>query len=537
MLESLQMIGPVLAVAVTALVVLAVDMVVDREDPRVPAALALVGLGIAAVLAFLRWSVVADGGAVSLFERAIRLPGGAEGTAAFLTIDAFGIYLQMALLAFAALVALSAVDYLRQRRLPDGELYALLLFATAAMMLLAVAADLLMIFLAIETFSILLYALCGFGRAGGPRGLEAGLKYFTLGAFSAGFLLYGVALSYAAFGTTSLAHIGAALGGDLLREPLVLAALAMLLVGLGFKVAVVPFHQWTPDVYEGAPLPVTAFMSAGTKAAVFAVLIRVLWTAFPALYEVWGPILAVLAVLTMFVGNLAALVQADLKRLLGYSAVAHAGYLMVALLAGPEQGGTGAALYYLVIYGLMNVGAFGVLIAIGRVGQEGREATRLEDLAGLGRRQPWLAAAFALFLFSLTGLPPTAGFLAKWYVFQAALGAELPWLAVFVVVNSVISAFTYLRPIAWMTMREPDEAVDTVADGVSSEVGAPVAVALTASATVIALSILIAGPIVEGARVAGDEGFAAPRAEIEAPGPDLALGVPTAPPAPPAPEE
>lgn len=482
---------PVLVVTATGLVVLVVDWFVRPGEMRPQAALALVGL-VVALVALLQ---VPQGVAIA---QEVVLPGGATLSTGMVRVDGFGLFAQAALLATAGLTVLISVTAMAGRGRYLGEFVMLLLFATAAMMLLTVANDLVLAFLAIETFSLALYVLAGFWR-GQRMSQEAALKYFVLGAFAAGFLLYGAALLYGATGSVNLDAIQALLAARHTNLPaLPYVGLALLLVGLGFKVALVPFHQWTPDVYEGAPLPVTAFMATATKVAAFAVLFRVLWTAFPALADLWQPLLAALAVLTMFVGNLAALAQSDLKRMLAYSAVAQAGYLLVAVVAGGAAGAA-ALLFYLLMYAWMTLGAFAGVVALGRVGPAGREATNLTDLTGLARRHAGLAFALALFLVSLTGLPPTAGFLGKWYIFQAAVGAGHAWLAVVLVVNSVLSAFYYLRPVVLMYMAEPteDERI---------EAAIPVAVVVAVTAAVVGGALLLAGPLASGASAAGMAG-------------------------------
>jgi NADH-quinone oxidoreductase subunit N len=507
MTAELQLLSPLLAVAFTALLVMVVSWFTDDRDARVPGGIAVAGLAVAGVLGMRLWRALGPGDALPAFSRPA--PALGEGArVALLRFDALGVYALLALILVAVVVSLSAIGYLQRNDLFRSEFYFVMLVATASMMLLAVSDDLIMIFLAIEAFSIALYVLCALRRSE-RLSQEAALKYFVLGAFSAGFQLYGVALLYAETGVTALPALAASLTQP---TPLAWAGVAMLVVGLAFKVALVPFHQWTPDVYDGAPTIVTAFMAAGTKLAAFVALVRVMWTAFPGLSETLLPLLTVLAVATMVVGNLAALVQGNLKRMLAYSAVAHAGYLLVGVAAGPVEG-TPAVLFYLLIYGLTNLGAFAVLMALGPLGEEGRDATRLEDLAGLARRHPWLAALLSLFLLSLTGLPPTAGFLAKWYIFRAAIDAGLLPLAIILVLNSVVSAFYYVRPIAWMTMRE------AAPDAPAIEVDGPNAVALTLAGAVVALALLVGRPLIEGAqRAAGQDGVATAERGEMAPG-------------------
>jgi NADH-quinone oxidoreductase subunit N len=324
------------------------------------------------------------------------------------------------------------------------------LFSTLGMMLMASGGDLVVIFLGLETLSLALYTLCGFRRAE-LRSNESALKYLLLGAFASGFFLYGIALIYGATGTTVLRRVAAFLADGKSHGPLLVIGGGLLLVGFGFKVASVPFHMWTPDVYEGAPTSVTAFMIAGTKAAAFAAFLRVFLLALPTLHMQWSAAIWVLAVLTMTLGNLVALVQNNVKRMLAYSSIAHAGYVLVAVVAGGSSGAS-SVLFYLVAYALMNLGAFAAIIALQGHGQE---LLFLGDYAGLGFRRPALAACMALFMFSLAGIPPTAGFMGKLYIFSAALEAHYPVLAVIGVLNSVVSVYFYLRLIVIMYMTEP----------------------------------------------------------------------------------
>jgi NADH-quinone oxidoreductase subunit N len=345
--------------------------------------------------------------------------------------------------------------------LPTGEYFGLLLLAASGMMFVGSATHLITIFLSLEIFSIALYALAGLNHTDSRSG-EAALKYLLLGGFASAFLLYGMALVFGATGSTSLAGIATAVSAAAAAgtgTPMLLIGISLMLIGFAFKVAAVPFHMWTPDVYQGAPTSVTAFMSVGAKAAGFAALLRLLLVAFPGLVDIWVWPVAVLAVLTMTWGNLAALAQKNLKRMLAYSSIAHAGYVLVGAAAGGE--GAGGVLFYLLAYTLMNIGAFAVLIALERDASE-VAGVSLERVAGLFRRKPWLAAAMTIFMLSLSGIPPMAGFLGKFYVFGAAVRAGYMWLAIVGVVNSVISAYYYLRVIARMAMAEPAEDVETL---------------------------------------------------------------------------
>jgi NADH-quinone oxidoreductase subunit N len=365
--------------------------------------------------------------------------------------DGFTVFFTLLFCAIAAVAVLLSWDYVKRTRIHHAEYYALILAATLGMIVMAASNDLITIFLGLELMSLALYVLVGF-RRGRLESNEAALKYFLLGAFASGFLLYGIALLYGATGSTGLGAMAATLSGSTLKQsPLFVAGAVLLLVGFGFKVAAVPFHMWTPDAYEGAPTSVTAFMSAGAKAAGFAALLRVALKVLGGSDTDWTPLLAWVAVLTMTVGNVTALMQKNVKRMLAYSSIAHAGYVLVAVVAGGTDGAS-AALFYLAVYSFMNLGAFGILTLLGR---EQEERVQLSDLAGLGSRQPFLALAMTVFMISLGGIPPTAGFMAKVYVFGVALKAGQVPLVVVGVLNSVISVFYYLRITVAMYMEEP----------------------------------------------------------------------------------
>jgi NADH-quinone oxidoreductase subunit N len=342
-----------------------------------------------------------------------------------------------------------------------------------------------MVFLALETMSISIYALAGF-RKDHERSIESAMKYFLLGAFASGFLLYGFALFYGATGTMDILKIGQFFRANpgSLHTPLIMCALAMTTVGFGFKIAMVPFHMWTPDVYEGAPAPVTGFMATGVKAAAFAALLRVFFTALSPLQPDWTSIMWIMAVLTMTTGNVLALVQNDLKRMLAYSSIAHAGYLLIGFVAGDSTALSGM-LFYLLGYAFMNLGAFGVLSLLGK---NGEECTGLSDYAGMGFKYPLIGLAMAVFMFSMAGIPPTVGFMGKFYIFTAAIKSGFIWLAVIGVINSVISLYFYLRVIVYMYFKESDEAVPF-----SSPSSAIIAAIVLAAAGVMVMGMFPSG--------------------------------------------
>jgi NADH-quinone oxidoreductase subunit N len=371
-------------------------------------------------------------------------------------LDSFSTFVNALLLLTGLLGVALAYDYIRRLGLERGEYYVLLLFSLTGMMLMAQAADLITVFLALELLSIPLYVLAAFAR---PRqeSEEAGLKYFLLGAFSTGFVVYGIALVFGATGATSLRAIVEAASAGASNPLLLTIGAALILVGLSFKVGAVPFHMWTPDVYEGAPSAVTGFMAAGAKIAGFAALLRVFALAFPSLAADLTPILAVISALTMIVGNLLAISQTNIKRLLAYSSIAHAGYILMAFVPYGQRGvvatSVAAGLFYLVSYTLTNFGVWAVVIALEKKEGKGLE---IADYAGLGRKHPRLAAAMAVFMLSLTGIPPTLGFVGKFYLFRAAIEGQFYLLAVIGVVTSLISAYYYLRVVVTMYMRDGD---------------------------------------------------------------------------------
>lgn len=371
-------------------------------------------------------------------------------------LDGFSTFVDALLLVTGLFGIALAYNYLKRMGIERGEYYTLLLFSIIGMLLMAQASDLIIVFLALEMLSIPLYVLAAFAR---PQtdSEEAGLKYFLLGAFSTGFIVYGIALVFGATGSTSLSTIVQVASNGATNLLLLTIGSALILVGLSFKIAAVPFHMWTPDVYQGAPSAVTAFMAAGAKIAGFAALLRVFSLAFPALASNLTPILAVLSALTMIVGNLLAIAQTNIKRLLAYSSIAHAGYILMAFVpyGQPKVVATSVAagLFYLVSYALTNFGAWAVVIALEKSEGKGLEIT---DYAGLGRKYPALAAAMTVFMLSLTGIPPTLGFVGKFYLFRAVINGQFYLLAVIGVLTTLISAYYYLRVVVTMYMREGD---------------------------------------------------------------------------------
>jgi NADH-quinone oxidoreductase subunit N len=372
--------------------------------------------------------------------------------------NSFSVYLDCVILGAALLVLLGSAGYLERENMAPGEFCALVLFAATGMCVMASATELVTIFIGLEISSIASYVLVGY-RRDSPLSDEAAMKYFLLGSFATAFFLYGIAMLYGSSGTTRLDQISASHAG--VTPALLPLGFGLVLVGLGFKVSAAPFQVWTPDVYQGAPAPVTALLSTAPKAAAFAVLLRILANVGVA-SGLWLWALWTVAVLSMFAGNLAALAQSNLKRLLAYSSIAHAGYILAALAAAAAVSGNAdlwtkgiaAALFYLAAYALMKLGAFLIVAHISGPGEQRQE---LSDFAGLGTRQPVAAACLSLFLFSLLGLPVTAGFVAKFYVFGAALSSHMIWLALAIAVNTIIGAYYYLRVIVVMYMREPQQ--------------------------------------------------------------------------------
>ncbi|MCC7162647.1 MAG: NADH-quinone oxidoreductase subunit N [Anaerolineae bacterium] len=423
---------PAIIPALTAMVVMLADVLLPGKNKSWLAVVALAGLAIAALQTFSLYGTDA-----TAFNESITTGPLAVGVCLVVLMAAF-------------ITVLLSIDYLNARNLDSGEYLALLLGATSGMLLMALANDLIVIFLGLELFSLPLYVLCAFWRTNNLS-LEAGIKYFLLGSFSSAFFLYGIALIYGATASTNLSAI--ATTANAATNPLFIMGVALLLVGFGFKVGLVPFQWWMPDVYEGAPTPITGFMSVATKAAAFAALFRTFLVAIPPGTLDWQFVMALLAVVTMTVGNIAALTQTNIKRMLAYSSIAHAGYILIALVAGGEAGAE-AALFYLAAYAVMNLAAFGAVLALGH-GE--RERLTMSELAGAAQVKPWAAAALAISLLSLSGFPPFAGFVAKFFVFGTAVNSGYTWLAVVGALNSLVSVYYYLGPVIRMYMSPPAE--------------------------------------------------------------------------------
>ncbi len=395
-----------------------------------------------------------------------------ESFSGTVVLDNFATFFKMIFLVAAGLAILISDQYMEREGCNHGELYPLILFTVVGMMLMASGTDMMVIFLGLEVMSVSLYVLAGFNRKN-IKSNEAGLKYFLLGAFSTGFLLYGMALTYGATGTTKISKIAVAVGQMSLPSSniMLVAGMLLMLTGFAFKVAAAPFHMWTPDVYEGAPTPMTAFMSAGPKAAGFAAALRIFLVALPTLQVEWSQVLWVLAVVTMTVGNITALRQDNIKRMLAYSSIAHAGYCLVGFAAGNGTG-TAGILFYMLSYAFMNIGAFAIVILIGKKGESNGN---VQDFAGFGAKHPVLAVAMTIFLFSLAGMPPTAGFIGKFYLFSGAIQKGYIWLAVIGVLNSAASVYYYLRVMVYMYMKDSTEEFDWM------QLTAPVALCIAIS--------------------------------------------------------
>jgi NADH-quinone oxidoreductase subunit N len=433
--SSFAAIVPMVCVALAALATMAAEAFRDKGERMPLAGLGILGLLGAGVSTVLLWNRNATGFGV-------------------IVADNFGLFVTFVLVVVGILTFMFSSQVLERTALPKGEYYALVLFAIVGMIMMATANDLLIIFVALEILSLAVYVLTGIERDD-PRGTEAAFKYFLLGAFSSAFFLYGVAFTYGITGSTHLDRIGSYLAAQSMSDnPLVLVALGFLLVGFAFKISAVPFHMWTPDAYEGAPAVVTGFMSTGVKAAAFAAFARVFLSSFEPFSGDWAPVVWCLAVATMILGTVVGVAQTNLKRMLAYSSIAHGGYLLVGLVSA-NQVGKAAILFYLLAYAVTNLAAFGV---IAMLGSRDRKNDELRDYAGLWHTHPSLAAMMTVCLLSLGGLPPTAGFIGKWYIFSAAVSSGYYGLAVIGMLTSVISVFFYLRVVVMMYMSERDGA-------------------------------------------------------------------------------
>ena len=453
---------PEIFLSVRAMALLLLNVFVSSGQKTYLAYISFFGIVAAAVLVGMGW-----GNHVESFSGSV-------------VLDNFATFFKITFLIAAGLTVLITDSYMEREECNHGELYPLILFAVVGMMLMASGTDFMVIFLGLEIMSVVLYVLAGFNRAN-KKSNEAGLKYFLLGAFSTGFMLYGMALIYGATGTTRLSAI-AEIAGQMTHPSgniLLLVGMLLTMTGFAFKIAAAPFHMWTPDVYEGAPTPITAFMSAAPKAAGFAALMRIFLVALPTLQVEWSQVLWVLAVLTMTVGNITALRQDNIKRVLAYSSIAHAGYALVGFTAGNGTGSAGI-LFYMLSYAFMNIGAFAIIILVAKKGETNGNVM---DFAGLGFKRPLLAVAMTIFLFSLAGVPPAAGFIGKFYLFAGAIQEGYIWLAVIGVLNSAVSAYYYLRIMVYMYMKEPTENFEWV------NVSAPVA---------LAVIIAVAGTLIPG---------------------------------------
>jgi NADH-quinone oxidoreductase subunit N len=458
--NDLSTIGPLVLLVVWSCALLIGDLFIPKERKTLTAALAAVGLAL--TLGFTLTQVGQE----------------ATGFSNMIILDGFSIFVNALLLLCGLMGIALSFGYIKRMNLERGEYYTLMLFSIAGMMLMAQAGDLIVVFLALELLSIPLYVLAAFDRPN-AESEEAGLKYFLLGAFATGFIVYGTALVFGATGTTSLSGIVAFVASNGTTGMLLTIGAALILVGLGFKIAAVPFHMWTPDVYQGSPTSVTAFMAAGAKIAGFAALLRVFATAFPSIAADMTGILWVVSAATMILGNLLAISQTNIKRMLAYSSIAHAGYILMAFVPygnpAVASQSVAAGLFYLVAYALTNFGTWGVVIAIERAEGRGLE---IKDYAGLGKKYPALAAAMTIFMLSLIGLPPTLGFVGKFYLFSSVIAGGFYGLAIIGVLTSLVSAYYYLRVVVTMYMQDGEPSM-------SREAFLDLTTGLTAVATVV----------------------------------------------------
>jgi NADH-quinone oxidoreductase subunit N len=430
-MNDLRAIMPILIVTLTAIVTLVAEAFRPKDEQVPLGGLGVIGLVGAGLASYFLWNHDAIGFGV-------------------VRADNFSLFVNITLVGIGLLTILFSGDVIEREELPAGEYYTLVLFSIAGMMLMAAAIDLLVIFLALEILSLGVYVLTAIRRSS-LAGAEGAFKYFLLGAFSSAFFLYGVAMTYAVAGSTRLDRITAVVASQS-SDPslLLLVALGLLLVGFGFKVSAVPFHMWTPDAYQGAPTIVTGFMSTAVKAAAFAAFLRVFLATFDSLHAIWAPLLGAIAIATMIVGTVVGVAQTNVKRMLAYSSIAHAGYLLVGIIAANSIG-KAAVLFYLLTYAVTNLGAFAVIALLASKPYEHDE---VRDFSGLWQSRPGMAALMTVFLLSLGGFPPTAGFIGKWYIFSAAVQEGHYWLAIIGMLTSVVSVFYYLRIIVMMYMSE-----------------------------------------------------------------------------------
>ncbi len=475
-------IAPLVAALLVAVAIIGVDMIAPgRSRPAI--AVALVGLGIVAI-------------AIVWTDQLVRT-GQASGVAfgGAYTVDPLATYLDLVFVAIVALTVLFGPDYLGARDLPVAEYAAVLVFAMSGAMLIAGSSDLLVLFVALELMVLPGYLLAGFAKQD-ALSTEGAIKYFLLGSFSSAILLFGLAYIWGITGTTRIDGVAAALASAHGVSPALALGMALLTTGVAFKLAAVPFHYWTPDAYQGSPTPVTGFLSVGPKVGAIAIVLRLFVEALGPVHVDWMPVLAVLAVLTMTLGNLVAVSQTNVKRMLAYSSIAHTGYILVgfAVYANDPSGeGLTAVLFYAVAYAFMNLGAFAVVAALQK---RPGVTSQLDTFAGLGRREPLLGLLMTLFLLSLTGIPPTAGFFAKALIILSAVQAGAPILGLAVVLNAIVAAFYYLRVVVYMYMREPQGEPAAVSHGALLRVGLAIAAAMTI------LIGLLPGPLIDAATTA-----------------------------------
>lgn len=476
--EDLVSIMPELMLVVTAVVILLIDPLLPEEGRR-----GLSWLGIFACITAGLSTWLARGGEFTAFNNSIAL-------------DKYSVFFKILLLGVAALAMLISEKHLHKKQRLLGDYYALILFTTIGMIVMAEAIDLVTFFVGLELMALSSYLLAGFFRYE-ERSIEAAMKYFLTGAFASNFLLFGVAMLYGLTGSTNYREISETISlGPVPEAPLVIAVV-LILAGFAFKISAAPFHNWAPDVYQGSPTPAAAFLAVGPKIAGFAAIIKFFTMILGSQSEIWVPLMMALSIATMVVGSTMALVQKDLKRMLAFSSIGHVGYLLLAVVATGDSGrnvGMSSILFYLTAYAFMNMGAFAVLVHLSNNSENFTDS--LDEIAGMGKRFPWAAGVMTLFMLSLTGVPPTAGFLAKFYLFSAVVDAGFAWLAVVGALFSLVSAFFYLRVIVYMYMREPGEAASEKVDGRSWDLSLGLGLA---AAGVVLLGVL-PSPVLKAAQ-------------------------------------